>query len=644
MAQGVHAEFCRSPHSVSNKAVRWAFYLALIFAVTAAFAACDDDPAPAPTTAPTGDTIAPTVTGTLPQIGATGVALDSVIAVTLSEAMNTAATEAAFAISPTLAGSFAWSTGDSVLTFTPAANFAALTTYTITLGTGATDVAGNALATPPTVTATTPGNGVTGVAPNAAISLTFSEAMDTAATEAVFSISPAVGGSFSWSAGNSVLTFTPTANFNLSTSYTVTLGTGARDAVGESLAAQFQFSFTTGSSGPTLSAKFLIASDSGSNPSSVAFDGTNFLSAYQTAGASQTGHKARLVSPAGTLVSSAITLDFGGDPPSVAFDGTNYLLVWQKPPDGPVYGQFVSPAGSVVGPAFIIEPAPSIGSLHASPQSVAFDGTNYLVVWWHHDGNTKNVYGRFVAPNGSLLGASPVAIAALAGVIQQNSAVAFGGGKLLVVWADGRRGVSLPDPCTGGTFANAPTDIFGQFLTPSGLSTPGSLSGANFLIAQNDFLSDNDKVVAFDGSNFLVVWSDEVQDAPCPGGVEGIGVWKASAKLVSPTGSLGSAVAIGSAQAETPALYAAFGGGQFLVTWTDSRNEINGDFVCDAGEGTCLDVYGQFVSPSGAVAGSEFLINGEADNQIGAPVVFGAGKFLAVWVAEPLYGAFLTPP
>jgi hypothetical protein len=39
--------------------------------------------------------------------------------------------------------------------------------------------------------------------------------------------------------------------------------------------------------------------------------------------------------------------------------------------------------------------------------------------------------------------------------------------------------------------------------------------------------------------------------------------------------------------------------------------------ACDDGEGTCLDIRGQFISKSGALVGSEFTINNDAGNQLG---------------------------
>jgi hypothetical protein len=51
-----------------------------------------------------------------------------------------------------------------------------------------------------------------------------------------------------------------------------------------------------------------------------------------------------------------------------------------------------------------------------------------------------------------------------------------------------------------------------------------------------------------------------------------------------------------------------------FVTWSDTRNDVNKDLVCDSNEGTCMDIYGQYVSTSGLVMGGEFAIAKPADS------------------------------
>jgi len=93
-------------------------------------------------TTPT-DTTPPTIISVSPSGGATGVPVTTKISATFSEAMNTASVEAAFSITPSIAGTFIWV--GNTMTFTPITNLAHSTTYTVTISATATDMAGNGL-------------------------------------------------------------------------------------------------------------------------------------------------------------------------------------------------------------------------------------------------------------------------------------------------------------------------------------------------------------------------------------------------------------------------------------------------------------------------------------------------------------------
>ncbi len=88
------------------------------------------------------DTTRPTITSVSPT-GAT-VPITTAISATFSEPMNEATTEAAFSITPALVGTSSWV--GNTMTYTPAANLASGTKYTVTIGTGAQDLAGNPMA------------------------------------------------------------------------------------------------------------------------------------------------------------------------------------------------------------------------------------------------------------------------------------------------------------------------------------------------------------------------------------------------------------------------------------------------------------------------------------------------------------------
>ena len=222
------------------------------------------------TTALAPDTTAPTVISTNPSCGATLVALNTKVAATFSEAMDpltiTGTTFTLTGSGATLVpGAVVYAGSGSVATFTPTSILTPSAVYTITVTTGAKDLAGNALAsnftctfttgpgtdvTPPTVNLTSPVCGVAGVALNKTVNATFSEAMDASTiTNANFLLTgpgtTTVPGLVSYDPLNKIATFTPTSLLASNTLFTFTITTGVRDMAGNPMAANFVCTFTT---------------------------------------------------------------------------------------------------------------------------------------------------------------------------------------------------------------------------------------------------------------------------------------------------------------------------------------------------------------------------------------------------------------
>lgn len=89
--------------------------------------------------------------------------------------------------------------------------------------------------TPPTIESTTPSDSSKCVSRNTNIVITFSEKMDKSSAESAFSMSPSVSGSKTWSNEDKTLTFNPSSDLEKKTTYTVTIGTGAKDLAGNHL-------------------------------------------------------------------------------------------------------------------------------------------------------------------------------------------------------------------------------------------------------------------------------------------------------------------------------------------------------------------------------------------------------------------------
>lgn len=90
---------------------------------------------------------APTVGSTTPADGATNVSIGSTIAITFSEAMDQATTEAAFVASPVMTCTFSWNPASTTLTCDPDADLGADQSYTVTIGADAESETGQPLGT-----------------------------------------------------------------------------------------------------------------------------------------------------------------------------------------------------------------------------------------------------------------------------------------------------------------------------------------------------------------------------------------------------------------------------------------------------------------------------------------------------------------
>jgi Bacterial Ig-like domain len=103
--------------------------------------------------------------------------------------------------------------------------------------------------TPPTVTATTPTDGATGVSSGTSVTATFSEPMQaatiTASTFTLTGPAGAVPATVTYDAPSNTATLKPTSPLAGTTVYTATVTTGAKDVAGNGLAAPHQWTFTT---------------------------------------------------------------------------------------------------------------------------------------------------------------------------------------------------------------------------------------------------------------------------------------------------------------------------------------------------------------------------------------------------------------
>jgi methionine-rich copper-binding protein CopC len=97
----------------------------------------------------------------------------------------------------------------------------------------------------PFVVNTIPMNGSTNISTNTNILITFSEAMNTTATEGAISSSPAISGTFAWDTSGRTLTWNPNSDLQANTDYTIVISTSAKSQRNITMQEPFVFLFTT---------------------------------------------------------------------------------------------------------------------------------------------------------------------------------------------------------------------------------------------------------------------------------------------------------------------------------------------------------------------------------------------------------------
>jgi len=211
--------------------------------------------------------ICPVVVSTIPANQAVGIPLDQTISVTFNEQMNPATfTSESFILQGTavIAGTKAatvvtgaFTFNDKTVIFTPSSPLTANTTFTGTVKTAVKDSTGNALQADfvwsfttglsPNVVTTDPLDNALGVVLNKVVIANFSVPMNpltlTATTYTLKQGTTSIAGAVTYS--GTAASFDPTVDLLPATVYTATITTGAKNAAGLPIAADYVWTFTT---------------------------------------------------------------------------------------------------------------------------------------------------------------------------------------------------------------------------------------------------------------------------------------------------------------------------------------------------------------------------------------------------------------
>ena len=230
--------------------------------------------------ASTVDSRAPTVadiTLTQPLPDAPNVALITTgLAVEFTEPVEMASAPDAVAIDPPVPGSVSWS--GSTMIFTPREPLDLATSYTVTIGEGIRDFAGNRMTDlpapftfettgPPAVVDTIPVDGANDVAIDAPIAISFSTLMDTASVESALRLRPVFAHELRWS--GLLLEIVPAEPLDPDREYEITIGDVASDVSGVALESPATISFITVSAGLQASVLLPVDGTDGIAPTSL---------------------------------------------------------------------------------------------------------------------------------------------------------------------------------------------------------------------------------------------------------------------------------------------------------------------------------------------------------------------------------------
>ena len=290
----------------------------------------------------------------------------------------------------------------------------------------------------------------------------------------------------------------------------------------------------------------------------VAFDGTNYMvvwmgvwgaSGWDVCGA-RVDVNGRVLDPTGIPIAIS---GAGERMPSISFDGTNYLVAWTGPETGTGYAvgaTRVAPDGTVLDPSGIGVPGFTV---YQGTPVVASSGENHLLAWWSAGGYHSEIYGARVGTDGNLLDENGIIDISTAASLQVDPAVAFGN-EYFAVWADLRMGTDW--------------DVYGSFVDSRGKASAHAVFPVSTRVSGQKY-----PAIAFDGRNYLVVWQD---------GSTSSGYWKIHGVRVDAQGQVLDSKDIllpglNFAQ-EHPAV--AFDGTNYLVVWQDYRDSRYTGWQC----------------------------------------------------------------
>lgn len=278
--------------------------------------------------------------------------------------------------------------------------------------------------------------------------------------------------------------------------------------------------------------------------------------------------------------------------PDVSSDGNNYLLVWTDYRNSSIpsiYGAFLSQDLEILPDSeFLI----SDGEHPAWFPRVVFKGTNYLVTWIEAEDSVYKVRAKRIGLGGEPLDSIPIVVSeGLANQIPPG--VAGGENSSLIAWEDISEGL-------------LESNIVGKRI-----SNEGELLDSNDVILSNRIPEQDYGRAAYNGENYLVVWSEYRDD------------WDIYGTLLDENGTplQSEPFPICKERGDQKKPWIDSDGSNFFVVWEDYRTDSLNP-----------DIYGARVTNEGEVLDSTGIpiLTGE-EAQINPRIKFGNSIYTMVW-------------
>jgi MYXO-CTERM domain-containing protein len=426
---------------------------------------------------------------------------------------------------------------------------------------------------------------------------------------------------------------------------------------------------------------------------SIVWDGTSFVLAWYTPTTPYNIEAKRVTRDGVAVDANPFVVSNAANSrvrPRVATSASNTIAVWYDNRDSAVsdydiYAGRIAKATTQTALDPVAGIRVSASSNAQTAPALAWDGTNYFVVWLDTKNNERALYGLRLGPDGKPLAqpATPVRITPTGVTVQGVHHVAYGAGYYVVLWTRDYRTLSTTRITAAGVVDAQIADIYqglneqiytsdiasdgtgflavfhrydfqtgieaiaGLRLAPNGLplapdagapdasyvdagadAGPGARPIDGALLAISPATPNKRRVtpsIAFDGTNYLVTWGTTSTSSGLTH-IYGTRVDKAGQAL-----DLEVPYCTAFLQQRNPHVAADSNGG-FFVTWQDYRSDVNN-----------ADVYGQRVNAAGqaldGTAGIK-ITGGAPDESLPKTVSAGRGTYAVVWADNRTPGGY----